>query len=316
MSQRYGLYTTSSSLNGNWQFSVRDAGFFGGNGTLYNWSISINYSIPATPQAVTWSPITDLYTDGGATTAYTAGLSLATVYAKPSTSGAKTYTATYTDGSGCSSSTNVTITATAAPTGTFTATENSGTAANDNTICAGGNVTFTAPPGYGAYTFYVDGIIVQGPSATLNTYSTTTLTDGQSVTVNVANSSNCATIFGPIVIAVKPLPVPTLSADKLTICAGEKVTFTAVGGTNYIFKLNNSSVQSGSENTYENSTLKAGDSVNVVVTDGNSCDSTSKAVYVTVNPLPTGTLTPLTSTICAGDPITFTALSKGPILHV
>ena len=162
----------------------------------------------------------------------------------------------------------------------------------------------------------MNGLIVQGPSATLNTYSTTTLTDGQSVTVNVANSSNCATIFGPIVIAVKPLPVPTLSADKLTICAGEKVTFTAGGGTNYIFKLNNSSVQSGSGNTYENSTLKAGDSVNVVVTDGNSCDSTSKAVYVTVNPLPTGTLTPLTSTICAGDPITFTALSIGPILHV
>ena len=71
----------------------------------------------------------------------------------------------------------------------FTATETSGTANNDNTICAGDPVIFTAPPGNGSYTFYVNGTKVQGPN-TSNTYNTTTLTDGQSVTVDVA-AANC-----------------------------------------------------------------------------------------------------------------------------
>ena len=90
------------------------------------------------------------------------------------TTGTTNITYTVTDGNGCSTtSASYVITVNAAPTGTFTATETSGTTPNDNIICPGASVTFTAPSGYGAYTFYVNGIKVQGPN-TNNIYSTST----------------------------------------------------------------------------------------------------------------------------------------------
>lgn len=57
--------------------------------------------------STTWSPTTELYTDAGATVAYT-GTAATTVYAKPSVS--RTYTATATAASGCTSSNTSAIT--------------------------------------------------------------------------------------------------------------------------------------------------------------------------------------------------------------
>ena len=105
--------------NGNWVFSARDAAS-GTTGTINNWSITINYTIPAVPELVTWSPITDLYTDAGATTAYT-GQSLSTVYAKPAAAGTKNI---YCYGNKCrwlTSSTNVTLTVNPVPVVTLVA---------------------------------------------------------------------------------------------------------------------------------------------------------------------------------------------------
>ena len=264
------------------------------------------------------TPITNItYTVGGSGTGATvsglpAGVtgsfagSTFTISGSPSVSGTFNYTVS-TTGPCVKPTANGTITVTAAPTGIFSATETSGIANNDNIICAGAGVTFTAPAGYGSYTFKVNGAIVQGPNLS-NTYSTSSLTNGQSVTVDVANALNCGTTFGPIVITVTLLPTPTLVADKTTICAGDLVTFTATGGTNYNFKVNGSSVQSGASGTYTSSTLANGNSVTVDVTNGNKCSATSAAIVITVNALPAGTLSVSPSaTICAGDNLTFTA---------
>jgi hypothetical protein len=78
----------------------------------YGWLID-NIAITGVGNApVTWSPLTSLYTDAGATVAYTGGATT-TVYTKP-LSGI-TYTATATSGSGCSSSANSVITVTPLP---------------------------------------------------------------------------------------------------------------------------------------------------------------------------------------------------------
>ena len=200
------------------------------------------------------------------------------------------------------------ITVSALPTGTLIATENSGTA-NDNIICTTATVTFTATSGFGSYIFKVNGITVQ--SGTSNTYSTNTLTNGASVTVDVANAFNCGATFGPVVIIVNPLPVAGLTADKTTICPGDNVTFTATGGTNFIFKVNGSSVQSGASNIYSSTSLTNGASVTVDVTDANGCSATSAPpVVITVNAVPTGTLSASATTICVGDNIIFTATAR------
>ena len=99
--------------NGSWTFSARDV-VAGTTGSITNWSITINYTVAAVPQAVTWSPITDLYTDAVATVPYTAGQILTTVFAKPATSGTKIYIATAT-AANCTGSTNVTLTVNPAP---------------------------------------------------------------------------------------------------------------------------------------------------------------------------------------------------------
>jgi subtilisin-like proprotein convertase family protein len=91
--------------NGNWVISARDAAS-GTSGTINSWSISVNYTEP-----ITWTPITNLYTNAGATVAYVAGTNFKTVYAKPTAVGTTTYTATATNDDGCTSTQTTTVTA-------------------------------------------------------------------------------------------------------------------------------------------------------------------------------------------------------------
>ena len=121
-------------LNGDWYFSVRDGGS-GDIGAIDSWSITINYDVPAIPVAVTWTPVTDLYTDAAATAPYT-GESVATVYSKLATSGTKTYTATSSNAAGCMSSANVILTVKPTPSVSITA----------DYCSTPGNVTLTANP--------------------------------------------------------------------------------------------------------------------------------------------------------------------------
>jgi subtilisin-like proprotein convertase family protein len=116
-----GLYgATAASANGNWILSVRN-NVNNANGTLNNCNIVITYTTVNNPTAVTWSPAKDLFTDPGAILPYVAGNSASTLYAKPSTSGSVTYTATATNTYGCSTSANTTLTVNASPVITISA---------------------------------------------------------------------------------------------------------------------------------------------------------------------------------------------------
>lgn len=224
--------------------------------------------------------------------------------------GTANITYTVTDANGCSTtSASYAVTIVQIPTGTFTATETSGLVNNDNIVCAGATVKFTAPAGYGSYIF-INGLDTL-QKGTSNIFNVSTLPLGvSSIRVNVANNLNCAVTFGPIDITVTPLPTPTLTAAKTTICAGESITFTATGGatgTKYNFKVNNATVQNSTSNTYTSTIWTNNDKVTVEVTNENNCAATSSEVTIAVNPLPTGTFTSTDPTVCAGEKITFTA---------
>ena len=75
------------------------------NGTTYYYFYKMAFS---TTNTITWSPVTDLFTNTTGTTAYVDGTSTQTVYANPSTTGS--YTSTVTYGNGCSTTANVSIT--------------------------------------------------------------------------------------------------------------------------------------------------------------------------------------------------------------
>jgi gliding motility-associated-like protein len=90
------------------------------------------------------------------------------------------------------------------------------------------------------------------------------------------------------------------SDDDNLICFGDQVIFTASGGlANYDFYLNGGVVQSGAKNVYINSSLDDKDSVNVIVTDAQSCALTAQGIVTNVNQLSiTPTITPISA--CGG----------------
>jgi len=179
-----------------------------------------------------------------------------------------------------------------------------------NVICAGQNVTFT---GFGAdqYEFFVNGISVQGPSAT-STYSTTSLTGTDEVSVKGISNSGCEQMAPQeYTYIVLPAPTTTLVSSDIdnSICSGTNVTFTASGAIQYQFFLNGVPVQGPSPlSTYSSSGLVNGDVIYVSGTTS-GCSANSSSITMTVLTSPTTTLIDddADNTICAGTAVTFTA---------
>src|ERR1035437_676106 len=86
-------------------------------------------------------------------------------------------------------------------------------AASTTSICAGSSITFTATPTNGGsvptYQWQVNGTNI--PGATSSTYTTTTLANGDKVTVVMTSNANCTTTpiaaSDQIAIVVNPIPV-------------------------------------------------------------------------------------------------------------
>lgn len=223
---------------------------------------------------------------------------------------------------GCSTTLNtISITVNNLPSGSLTASENSGTSANDNIICEGENIIFTATAGYSNYEFFVNGSSVQSGSS--NVYSSTSITNGSVIRVEVTNSSLCKMVFNELTVTVLPSPVVNLIAnensgveDDMIICATEPITFTADAGfVNYTFYVNNIAVQSSASNVFTTSSLTLNSNIKVEVTNANNCKGFSNIIAVTVNSLPTGSLTAVENSglfandgkICISENIDFTA---------
>ena len=104
-----------------------------------------------------------------------------------------------------------TVTVNPLPTGTLTATETSGTTPNDNIICSGDAVTFTAPSGYSTYNFKVNGLSDQsGPS---NTY-TASFSGAVTVEVEITSASSCIATLIPVNIIVGSCGVTNVTRSK------------------------------------------------------------------------------------------------------
>lgn len=137
-----------------------------------------------------WSPVSTLFTNVGATTAY-AGTSLATVYAKPSST--TTYTVTGVDGSGCTSQSTATVTVTASPFNTASSSASPVYFCNSSdatvVLTAATNTSQIITWGYsttgvGSYTTVTAATTVTGADLTPNPTGNTTAVTSSTLTVS------------------------------------------------------------------------------------------------------------------------------------
>jgi hypothetical protein len=138
--------------------------------------------------------------------------------------------------------------------------------------------------------------------ATLASY---TATSTGSYTVTVTNT--CGPAQSPAVnVTVNPLPLATITAaGPTTFCSGGSVVLNAPVSANrsYQWKKNGNIIPGAIQSSYPATT---GGSYKVIVTNTNTgcTKATSNPVTVTVNNLPTATITPDgPTTFCAGDSV-------------
>ncbi|HTH55438.1 MAG TPA: hypothetical protein VL728_05290, partial [Cyclobacteriaceae bacterium] len=187
-------------------------------------------------------------------------------------------------------------------------------------ICLGTSVTFTATPTNGGTPTYQWTKNGSNVGTNSNTYTDASLTNGDQVNVIMTSSLTCATTptatTTPITMTVNNPVVPSVSVTASpsgAICAGTSVTFTAAptnGGTpTYQWRKNGSNVGTNS-NTYTDAALANGDQVDVVMTTSLTCvttpTATSAAITMTVNPLPTATISYSGGPFCATGTVSVT----------
>ena len=211
-------------------------------------------------------------TASGATTyAWLPGSQTTTVIAVTPTTTAS-YTVTGTT-SGCSSNKTITVNVTNTPT--------IATSITNTTICSGSSVV-TSVTGASTYTWLPSG---SGNTSTLTPSSTTVYT------VTGANGS-CVSAPKNFTINVTPTPTTNVTASSSTICAGQTVTMTASGATNYSwlpgpFTTTVVVVNPTSTTTY-------------TVTGINGLCSSNKTITINVSSTPTVATSITNTTICNG----------------
>jgi Ig-like domain CHU_C associated len=178
------------------------------------------------------------------------------------------------------------------------------TATGPTTFCAGGSVTFNVAPTSGAlFQWYKNSIAIQGATS-----SSLPVSASGSYYVQQTLSGGCVSNSNPVQVTINPLPSASIVANgATTFCAGGSVQLNANSGTglSYQWKKNGINITGAVSNSYSatsTSTYKC------MVTDLNGCSRASNSISVTVNPLPTATITALSNTqICQGDSVGLSA---------
>jgi alpha-tubulin suppressor-like RCC1 family protein len=173
-------------------------------------------------------------------------------------------------------------------------------------ICAGETIEFTGS-GADVYEFFVNGTS-QGAASTDNIWTSSTLEDGDIITVEGSSTAGCSSLSSFINVTVNPAPELAISSDVAgnEICAGETLNFTATGAAEYLFFLDGNpegDFAAGSE--YGSSSFTDGQTLQVAGRIGDCYDTLTPAENIIVHP--NIELSASIEAICPGETIEFTA---------
>lgn len=226
-------------------------------------------------------PYTYLWSNGGV------GASISGLVAGP-------YEVTVTDASGCTDFSAVSLNDPGASVVSLTSDD------NDNSICEGETVTFTASGAF-QYQFYIDGL----PVSTQNPFVTNTLQDGQNIYVTGTDFNFCTFTTQGINFEVLENPIITETVTDPSACAtadGTILTSVSAGLPAYSYSW------SSGQTDPNISGLAAGPYV-LTVTDANNC-SVSETYALNdpgAAPVSLASSEDPTNEICDGESVTFTA---------
>ena len=136
-------------------------------------------------------------------------------------------------------------------------------------VCPGANKTLDAGAGYDTYQ-WSNGATTRTISVGPGTYTVTVSKEG------------CYATSAPVTVSYYSVTTPTISASgPLAFCQGGSVILTSSSSSAYSWNTGATSqaINVSSTGAYY-----------VTITDGNGCSATSAAINVTVNPLPTATI--------------------------
>jgi len=178
---------------------------------------------------------------------------------------------------------------------------------NSTSLCAGSslvltltNVTGTAPL---FYQWQTNGVDILNATNVSYTNLSVTLADMTNYVCVVTN--NCGSVTS-LVTTVTVNPLPTVSVDSTTICAGDSAILTATTGASSPSYLWNDPANSTTASITVSPSATT--TYTVTVTDGTTGCVNSGSGTVTVNPLPTVSVN--SETVCAGGSATLTATTS------
>jgi hypothetical protein len=176
-----------------------------------------------------------------------------------------------------------------------------------STICPGSSIVLTANTGNGlTYQWQRDGVNING--ATNSTYTASVA----GVYNVIVTSNNCPSISNSVTIIVSAPSATITPQSSSTICTGNSVVLTANSGNGltYQWRLNGTNINGATSVNY---TATQAGSYTVVVTQG-TCNATSTAVTVTVNPGTAITTQPQSQSLCAGGNLNLSVSATGSSL--
>jgi gliding motility-associated-like protein len=216
---------------------------------------------------------------GANTYSWSSGSINATEIISPSAS--SVYTVVGTDVLGCINSATVSLIVNSLPVITINPAS--------TVVCSGSSVTYTVS-GADTYTWSTN-----ETTSIINVIANTP----SGYTVTGTDALGCVNT-GTVSLSVNTLPILSLTASPSSVCAGNSSTLTASGANTYIWNTGSSSAS-----LIDNPTITT--IYTVTGTDVNGCVST-ETINLTVNALPTLTVTKSSNAVCVGHSATLTAV--------